>query len=117
MRSLNVVSPHRSRQTIRIAIRQFDDLVFVIETQGGKHGTEDFFLRDLHVVVYAAKNSRFDKEAFPTIDRNTIPARDELRTLTLACFDVPENGLHLLLADQGTHPRFWIEWVAGHHLF
>jgi len=70
-------------------------------------------LRDLHVIVYAAEDCRLDEESPATVDGYAIPAGDQLGTLFFPGFDVSQNGLHLLLADNRTHSGFGIKRIAG----
>ncbi len=99
----DVSGPDSGGKSVRISIRQFDDLIDVIEAKRRQHRTEDFFLRNLHVVFDFAEDRGLNEKAFAAVYRNTVSARDQLRAFLLAGFDVAENSLHLLLAHDRAH--------------
>ncbi len=116
MRLLYVARPDGRRQTIRIVVRLLDDLVDIVEAERRQHRTEDFFLSDLHVILHATENRGLNKESLAAVHADAISTRNQLRAFLLACLDVAEHGLHLLLADDCAQARFRIERIGGLHL-
>src|SRR5437016_661827 len=71
----DVSGPDSGSKSVRISIRQFDDLIDVIEAKRRQHRPENFFLRDLHVVFDFAEDRGLDEESFAAVHGNTISAR------------------------------------------
>src|ERR1700686_4743247 len=72
VRLLHVARPYGRRQAIGIVISLLNDFVDIVERQNRKHGTENFFPRNLHVVLYVAKNCWLYEETLAPIHRDQI---------------------------------------------
>ena len=80
------------------------------------YGASEPVIRFLHVVVHRVEDCRLDEESLAAIHAHPIAASQQLGALALAGINVAKDGIHLLLADDGAQPRFWIERVAGFQL-
>ena len=80
----DVLGPDCGGQAVHRFVGALDDFVDVLELQDGHYRAEDFFLRDLHVVLHIGENGRLDEISFVAY---AISAGDEFRLFLFSGFD------------------------------
>ena len=86
-------------------------LVLGVVGQNGKHGSENFFLRDGHLGLHIGEDGRLHVIAF--VERGRAPsAHHHSRALLLAFGDVAFHAFALRRRDQRTQARGRIQRIA-----
>jgi hypothetical protein len=100
MHASDVGAPNACRQAVRGAIGDAQGVGFVVEGNHGQHRSEDFLLRNPHVVFDVREHRGFDVVAAVTQTRTPGHGRCAFR---LADLDVVQHRLHLPQRYQRTH--------------
>ncbi len=104
---LQVIGPDRSGQAINIFVGKLCHLVNIVKRKRGQHGTKNFFLGNLHVVVHAAEDRRLNKVTVVAIDLRAFAAGQQLCAFAFAGFDVAQHRLHLLSRSPRRRAGSW----------
>src|SRR5580704_10436361 len=70
---------------------------------------------DSHIIVHVVEYGRLNEAALPIADGCASASRDEFGALGFPLFDIAQNGLHLLLADEGAEARYGVHGIDRLH--
>lgn len=126
IRLVQIFGEYGRRQAVIGAIGPFDGLVDVAEPNQLLDRSEDFLLRDAHVVGYVGEDRRLDEVAVAELG-GSFAASHQFGTLPLATLNQVEDFVHLLLVDLrafvsakwGAKKRMFsilIEWICFMHV-
>src|ERR1700723_1148040 len=100
VRLADVASPDAGGQTILGGVGLGDEVVHILEWDGGDHGPEDFFPHDLHLFVGVDQDRGLDEVALLSL----AAASDRgLGTFRVSGFQIAAHAIHLLFRDQRAH--------------
>ena len=113
MRLADIGSPDARAETEGRRVGALDQLVTVLEGDRGDHGTEDFLLRDPHVVQHIGEHGRLHEIALGQCAFGQASAAGHgFGAFLLADGEIAGHALHLLLGDERADLRIRIEAIA-----
>src|SRR5204863_6750595 len=112
---LDVLGPYAGRQTVDRAVGELHARFEIIEGEYGQHRAENLFARDRHLGRHSIEHRRLDVVAL-AVGPDGFAAGDQRGALVYTLLDVREDGLLLLLGDEGAEARVLVQRIAGREL-
>src|SRR6202166_3197676 len=109
----DVVGPNRGGQAVERFVGALNDFTDILEAKDGHDRAENFFLRDLHVVVHIGEHRGLNEKSLVA---DTIAARHQFGFLLLAGIDIAHHLGELFLVHLRTLLRILVEWIADRPL-
>ena len=107
--SIEILSVHRRRQSVKRIVRLLEDIGDILEFGDGDDRSEDFFLHNLHLRGDVGEDCGFDEITFLAV---TFTAESDFRTLVLARLDVVHDTGELEFGDLRALDGIAFEWVS-----